>query len=89
MIKRGPMLKKTIIASALLAIAGCQLTTVTDQKKAQAACAAVEETSGCFELAYQNLRDVRMQKRATAGTRIVLSPSPRMRHVRDDDANTQ
>ena len=81
------MFRKVIISSALLAVSGCQLTTVTDQKKAQAACASADDSADCFELAYQDLRDVRMAKRAVAGARIVLSPSPPMRRDTAEDTD--
>ena len=71
--------KVILIPFAMLGLTACQLTTETDQKKAQAACESADDTAGCFELTYQDLRDVRMEKRAAAGPRIVLSPSPPMR----------
>lgn len=71
--------KMLFLPFALLGLSACQLTMVTDQEKAQAACSEVEDPSACFEMAYQDLRDDRMQKRAVAGTRIILSPSPPMR----------
>ena len=81
------MLKTILISSALLAVSACQLTSVTDQKKAQAACASSEDSSKCYELTYQDLRDARMAERASAGTRIVLSPSPPMRRDTDSDGD--
>ena len=80
------MSKKTLlIPFAVLGLSACQLTMTTDQQKAQAACAEVENPSRCFEIAYQDLRDVRMQKRALSGTNIVLSPSPPVRGDAADD----
>ena len=81
------MLKKILISSALLLVSACQLTSVTDQKKAQAACASSDDSAKCIELTYQDLRDARMAERATAGTRIVLSPSPPMRRDTSEDAD--
>ena len=83
------MSKKTLlIPFAVLCLSACQLTMVTDQEKAQAACAEVEDPSGCFDMAYQDLRDARLQKRANPGSSIVLSSSPPMRGDLHEEADT-
>ncbi|MCR9271232.1 MAG: hypothetical protein NXH72_14665 [Hyphomonadaceae bacterium] len=71
----------TVVAGAAI-LSGCQLTVVTDENKAHAACAEADDPTACFEVKYADLREIRERERAVLDNGYGGSPTPPMRRSR-------